>query len=423
MTESERTADEHLAEVDPRTRPGRLGLSPNLWRVAAVIAIAQFSTSLWKWEFGIFLEETLLFEPWQLGVVFSVATLTGLLSSGFAGYIADFIGRRWTIAMGFIPVTIGLITLSYFPIWPIVPIQYGLVWFGMSTARLMARAMPADEIAADDGSYPARRLMMVMMPLWFVDAFGPLVGTFLLSRGFQSGDLHLIGAFASILSFVSAVVLINESLGSEVIKKARAGPKIAFRRLGREFWLVTFAMLGMYFCWTSSTPYLGNLSVGWWNVDDITYGLTWSLFSLTAALAMYPASTFADRNLKRALLTGVIGNGFIFIWFSFGSGALMMYAINFFWAIPFVLWIGAERSIIVLSVSKETKGRALGTYDFLMGVFAIFGQLFGALIWELSDSLRVVYFVAGIGMLLSSILLFVVLRHIHLANKQKAEYL
>jgi len=165
------------------------------------------------------------------------------------------------------------------------------------------------------------------------------------------------------------------------------------------------------------------LSVGWWNVDDITYGLTWSLFSLTAALAMYPASTFADRNLKRALLTGVIGNGFIFIWFSFGSGALMMYAINFFWAIPFVLWIGAERSIIVLSVSKETKGRALGTYDFLMGVFAIFGQLFGALIWELSDSLRVVYFVAGIGMLLSSILLFVVLRHIHLANKQKAEYL
>jgi len=413
MTDDEWTADEQWREVNPGSRPGRLGLSPNLWRLAAVIAIAQFSTSLWKWEFGIFLQESLLFEPWQLGVVFSVATLTGLLSSGFAGYIADFIGRRWTIALGFIPVTVGLLTLSFFPIWPIVPIQYGLVWFGMSTARLMARAMPADEIAADDGSYPARRLMMVMMPLWFVDAFGPLTGTFLLSRGFQSGDLHLIGAFASILSFVSAIVLIKESLGPEIIKKARAGPKITIRRLGREFWLVTFAMLGMYFCWTSSTPYLGNLSVGWWNVDDITYGLTWSLFSLTAALAMYPASSFADRNLKRALMTGVVGNGFIFIWFSLGSGALMMYVINFFWAIPFVLWIGAERSIIVLSVSEETKGRALGTYDLLMGIIGMSGQLFGALIWELTDSLRVVYFVAGIGMCLSSILLFVVLRYVN----------
>ncbi len=420
MTHDNWTADEQRRDSNPGSRPGKLGLSPNLWRLAAVIAIAQFSTSLWKWEFGIFLQDSLLFEPWQLGVVFSVATLTGLLSSGFAGYIADFIGRRWTIALGFIPVTIGLLTLSFFPIWPIVPIQYGLVWFGMSTARLMARAMPADEIAADDGSYPARRLMMVMMPLWFVDAFGPLTGTFLLSRGFQSGDLHLIGAFASILSFVSAIVLIKESLGPEIIKKARAGPKITFRRLGREFWLVTFAMLGMYFCWTASTPYLGNLSVGWWNVDDITYGLTWSLFSLTAALAMYPASSFADRNLKRALLTGVVGNGFIFIWFSLGSGALMMYVINFFWAIPFVLWIGAERSIIVLSVSKETKGRALGTYDFLMGILGMFGQLFGALIWELTDSLRVVYFVAGIGMCLSSILLFVVLRNVNPPNNKRA---
>lgn len=418
MTEDEWTADEQLIEANQGSRPGRLGLSPNLWRLAAVIAIAQFSVSLWKWEFSIFLEESLLFEPWQLGLVFSIATLTGLLASGFAGYIADFIGRRWTIALGFIPVTIGLVTLSYIPIWPVVPIQYGLVWFGMSTARLMARAMPADEIAADDGSNPARRLMMVMMPLWFVDAFGPLVGTFLMSRGFQSGDLHLIAAFTSILSFVSAIVLIKESLDSEIIKKARTGPKIAIRKLGREFWLLAFGMLGMYFCWTASAPYLGNLSVGWWMVDDITYGLTWSLFSLTAAVAMYPLSSFADRNLKRALLTGVIGNGFIFIWFSLGSGALMMYIINFLWAIPFVLWIGAERSIIVLSVSEETKGRALGTYDLLMGILAMCGQLFGALIWELTDSLRVVYLVAGVGMLLSSVLLFAVLRNVHPPNNQ-----
>ena len=421
MTEEERTADEQLIESDLGSRQGRFGLSPNLWRLAAVIAIAQFSVSLWKWEFGIFLEDTLLFEPWQLGVVFSVATLTGLLASGFSGYIADFIGRRWTIALGFIPVTIGLVTLSYFPIWPVVPIQWGLIWFGMSTARLMARAMPADEIAADDGSNPARRLMMVMMPLWFVDAFGPLTGTFLMARGFVSGDLHRIAAIASIVTFIAAVSLIKESLGPEVIEKARAGPKISFRSLGRDFWLFTLGMLGMYFCWTATTPYLGNLSVGWWNVDAVTYGLSWSLFSLTAALAMYPAGTFADWNLKRALLAGVIGNGIIFIWFSVGSGALSMYLINFFWAIPFVLWIGSQRSIIVLSVSEETKGRALGTYDFVMGILGMSGQIFGALLWELSGSLRVVYFVAGIGMLASSIFIFAILRNVHPPNNNRID--
>jgi len=291
----------------------------------------------------------------------------------------------------------------------------------MSTARLMARAIPADEIAAGDGSNPARRLMMVMMPLWFVDAFGPLTGTFLMSRGFVSGDLHRIAAVASIVTFFAAILLIKESLGPEVIKKARAGPKISFRSLGRDFWLLALGMLGMYFCWTSTTPYLGNLSVGWWNVDAVTYGLSWSLFSLTAALVMYPAGTFADRNLKRALITGVIGNGIIMVWFSLGTGASMMYLINFFWAIPFVLWIGSERSIIILSVSEETKGRALGTYDLVMGVLAMSGQIFGALLWELSGSLRVVYFTAGVGMFACAVFLIIILRRVHPPENNRAD--
>ncbi|MHA2160480.1 MAG: MFS transporter, partial [Candidatus Thorarchaeota archaeon] len=142
------TSEEIRRIVDSNSLPGRLGLSPNLWRLAAVIAIAQFATSLWKWEFGIFLEGFL--DPWQIGLVFSIATFTGLIGSVGSGYIADFIGRKWTISIGFLPIVIGLFTMSFFPIWPYVAVQYGLVWFGMSTARLMARAIPADEIAADD---------------------------------------------------------------------------------------------------------------------------------------------------------------------------------------------------------------------------------------------------------------------------------
>ncbi|TFG32725.1 MFS transporter [Candidatus Thorarchaeota archaeon] len=401
-----------------RKKPGRLGLSSNLWRLAAVLAIAQFSTALWKWEFSVFLEGFL--EPWQMGVIFSSATFTGLVASIFSGYIADFIGRRLTIALGFIPVSIGLFSLAYFPVWPFIPVQYGLVWFGMSTSRLMARAIPADEIASDEGSNPARRLMMVMMPLWFVDGLGPLVGSILFGAGFESRDLHLIGAFCAILTFVAAIVLVKESLGSEIIKRARAGPKIAIRNLGRYYWLVAIGMVGFTFSWMMSIPLVGNICVGPWGVDRITYGLTWSLFSMTAAMVMYPASTFADRNLKAALLVGIVGNGVIFLWFSIGSGALMMYILNFVWAIPFVLFIGAERSIIVLVVSEETKGRALGTYDLLMGLVGMVAQLFGAMIWEVTDSLRFVYGLAGTIAIVNSLLLFVILVYIKLP-KNRAE--
>ncbi len=394
------------------TKLGFLGLSSNLWRLAAVLAIAQFSTALWKWEFSIFLEEFL--QPWQMGVIFSTATFAGLIASIFSGYLADFIGRKRTIALGFIPISIGLLTLSYFPIWPFIPIQYGLVWFGMSSSRLMSRAIPADEIAADDGSKPARRLMMVMMPLWFVDGLGPLVGTILFSMGYQSSDLHLIGGLLGIFTFVSAMILIKESLDSEIIKKARAGPKITIRNLGRSFWLLVIGMIGFVFAWTMAIPLLGNLCVGPWGVDRITYGLTWSLFSIVAAIIMYPASILADRNLKATLVAGTIGTGTIFLWFSLGSGALMMYLVNFLWAIPFVFYIGAEGSLIVLVVSEETKGRALGTYQLLMGIVGMVAQLVGVMIWEITDSLRFVYTVSGITMLASSILLLVLLMFIKL---------
>ena len=391
-------------------RTGFLGLSNNLWRLAAVMGIAQLSVALWKWEFSIFLERFM--QPWQIGIVFSVATFAGLIASIFSGYIADFIGRRWTIALGFLPVTFGLLTMSIIPIWPYVAIQYSLVWFGMSTARLMSRAIPADEIASDDGHNPARRLMMVMMPLWFLDALGPFLGSILLNAGFQSSNLHGLAAIISMATFLSAIILIKESLGTDVRKKARSGPKISIRQLGRDYWLLALGMIGFSFSWSLSIQYLGNLCVGPWNVDAITYGLTWSLFSLTSAFIMYPASTLTDRNLKGSLIVGVFGNAIIFLWFSIGSGAIMMYLINFVWAIPFVFWIGAERSIIVLVVSEETKGRALGTYDLLMGIVGMFGQLFGAMIWELTDSLRAVWATAGIGMLISCFILLILLRYI-----------
>ena len=415
----EDSSDSDLFEQTRRennARPGRLGLSSNLWRLAAVLAIAQFSTALWKWEFSVFLEGFL--EPWQMGVVFSTATFTGLIASVFSGYIADFIGRRWTIALGFIPVSIGLLTLSYFPIWPFIPIQYGLVWFGMSTSRLMARAIPADEIASDEGSNPARRLMMVMMPLWFVDGLGPLTGSLLFGLGYQSGDLHLIGAVMAIVTFLVSITLIRESLGSEIIRKAREGPKIAIRKLGRSYWLFALAMVGFTFSWMMSIPLVGNLCVGPWGVDKITYGLTWSLFSITAAIIMYPASLVTDRNLKAAMVAGTVGNGLILLWFSLGSGAVMMYLLNFIWAIPFVLYIGAERSIIVLIVSEETKGRALGTYDLMVGVVGMTAQLVGAIIWEITDSIRFVYSIAGVTALVSSLLLIAILIHIKLPKKE-----
>ncbi|MHA1905232.1 MAG: hypothetical protein ACW977_14865 [Candidatus Thorarchaeota archaeon] len=385
--------------AEPRvefTKKMLLGLTPNLWRLALVLAVAQFSIGLWKWQYGIYLET--IIEPWQMGLTFSVGMFAALFGNFFSGTIADFIGRKRTLASAFIPIVIGLITLSIFPVWPLIPLQWGLIWYGANNIRIMSRAIPADEIAADAGRKPARKLMMVMMPMWFVDGVSPLLGAFLLSIGFRPADLHQIAAVGAMVAFVVTILVVKESLASEIIQKAKAGPKLSFRDLGGNFWKLAVGMVTFIFFYASAIQYLGNLSVNEWAVDTVTYGM------------MYPLSLLADKNLKASLVAAVAGQGIAFLSFGLGSGVALMFLINIFWAMPFMIWIGSERGLVILSVSEEIKGRALGVYGLLMGITSAIAANFGAILWEISGSLRVVWIVSGIGMFVSLFILVLALR-------------
>ncbi len=393
-----------------------MGLNRNLWKLAMVMGVVQFSVALWKWEFSIFLRT--MVDPWQMGLIFSFGTLASLVAGFVSGTVADLIGRKRSMAFGLIPVAVGLMAMSYFSFWPFIILQFGLVWYGLSTVRIISQAMPADEIAKDKGKNPARKFMMVLMPLWFVDGLGPLVGAFLLSSGFTSSDLHRFGAVGAIVAFFVVLLAVEESLDADIMEKARAGAIISFRQLGGDFWKLVVGMAGFFFFFASAISYLGNLSVEEWGVSTVTYGYTWSAFSFTSFVLIYVVSGLADRNLKAALLLSMVGNGLVYIAFGFGSGAPGLYLLNIFWAVPFIVWLGTERSLITANVPEEAKGRALGTYQFLMSSIAMVSALFGALLWEVTNSLRTVWTIAGVGMLCTVLLLVPILRSVKTGNHQ-----
>ncbi len=392
-----------------------MGLSRNLWKLAAVMGVVQFSVSLWKWEFSIFLRT--MVDPWQIGLIFSFGTLASLVAAFVSGTVADLIGRKRSMAFGLIPVAVGLMAMSYLSFWPFIILQFGLVWYGLSTIRVISQAMPADEIAKDKGRNPARKFMMVLMPLWFVDGLGPLVGALLLSSGFTSSDLHRFAAVGAIVAFFVVLLVVEESLDADIMEKARDGAIVSFRQLGGDFWKLVVGMVGFSFFFTSAISYLGNLCVEEWGVSTVTYGYTWSAFSFTSFVLIYVVSGLADRNLKAALLFSMVGNALVYIAFGFGSGALGLYVLNIIWAVPFIVWIGAEKSLITANVPEESKGRALGTYQFLMGSTAMISALFGALIWEITGSLRMVWTIAGVGMLCTVLVLIPILRSVESGNR------
>ncbi|MHA1959913.1 MAG: MFS transporter [Candidatus Thorarchaeota archaeon] len=392
MTDTDQSSD-----VIGRRPESIFGLSRNLWRLALVVGVAQFSWSIWGWQFAIFLET--IIEPWQMGLTFSIGIIASILGFPLSGMISDMLGRKKTMALAFMPMMVGLVMLSNFPSWPYIPFYYALTNFGWSFVLISARAMPADEIAQDDGRDAAKRFTMVLMPAFLVDGFGPMVGAMLLTVGFESRHLMLLGAAGALIAMIATLIVVRESLGEMIQEKARTGPKVPLRELGGNFWKLVSGMALFYFAFNLAVPYLGNLatdSVSGWGLDTATFGFAWSAFSLTGAIMIYVASSLADKNVKVGLSVALICNAAVFLLLSEGAGVVSMILLNIVWAFPVMTWIGAERALIVADVSEQMKGRALGYFAVIMNFTYIFGAPLGAWIWATSGSLRFLYFVSSV---------------------------
>ncbi|TFG29337.1 MFS transporter [Candidatus Thorarchaeota archaeon] len=398
-----------------------LGLNMNLWRLAFVTGVAQFSMSLWAWEFSIFLEFDVGLLRWQIGSAFSIGTLAMIIGYAASGIIADFIGRKNTMVISFIPMAVGLLGMWLIPTWPFVAIEYGITYFGWASILVITTAIPADEIEADGGSNSARTFTMVLLPAFLVDGLSPVLASILLENGYSASILHLIASIGAVVALFATMAFVRESLDIEIIKKARKGPIITIRGLGKNFWKFVIGISGFIFFLRSAVPYLGNLVVGEWGLTDAQYGYAWAFYSMTSAIVLYFAGTLADRNVKVAQIVALLGNSIIVLLFSVFQGFWILVSLNIAWALPVALWIGAENTIVSGSVSEEKKGRALGTYRYATSIAGFFAFSFGAYIWEISDSLIFLYQFAGIGTLLFIVVMALALKSIDLPDRQKEQ--
>ncbi len=374
----------------------RFGLSGNLRRLALVTGIAQFSMSVWVWQFGIFLEASIN-HLWQIGLTFSIGTFAMIVGYAISGTIADYIGRKNAMIFAFIPMFAGLITLRFFPVWPLIPLEYASIQLGWAFIIIMTSAMPADEIAQTSGTNAARTFNMVLLPAFLVDGMSPVIAGFLLNAGYVAGDLHLLAAIGALVAMIATHRVVRESLGQAVIEKARAGSFVVLRGLGRNFWIFAAGMFGFVFVMNFAFPYLGNLVVNEWGVNESMYAFAWGAWSITCVILMYSIGTATDRNIRVALVVGTFSTAAIVGLYSFGSTVLDLIILNILLAAPIVIWSGAEKTLAINGVSNEMKGRALGTFQFMMSSTRLFGQFIGALLWDHFGSLRTVYGISSIA--------------------------
>ena len=408
-----------IGTVDSR-QPSRrwLGLSGNLWRLAGVTGVAQFCMSLWAWQFGIFLAGVV--EKWQIGLTFSIGTFAMIVGYAVSGTVSDLIGRKHAMTFAFVPMFVGLLALRLFPIWPLIPLEYGVVFFGWAFVIIMSRAMPADEIAQTSGENSARIFNMTLLPAFLVDGISPIIAAILLDAGYVAGDLHLLASLGALAAIVANTRIVKESLGKELMERAKAGPIITFRGLGKNFWIFTLGMLGFVFIGNLAFPYVGNLVVEDWGLSDSAYGYAWAAYSFTCVILMYNLSGLVDKNVRVALILALWSIAVILGIFAFSSGVWALVILNIAWAVPLVIWTGAENSLAVNGVSNEMKGRALGTYQFMLSTTHLFGAFFGAILWDYFGSLRTVFSIASVGGLVIVIGLTYALMSVEIIKKPRA---
>ena len=384
--EAERPIQE---DTDNQLQETFFGLTPRLWRLAIVIGVAQFSWSIWGWQFGIFLQ-TFLTEQ-QIGITFSAGTIASLAGLPLSGIIADRFGRRNTLVASFLPIFLGLLLLAVVPVWPLVPLFYGLVGFGWSFVLVIARAVPADQMTITTGKDQATQFTMVLMPAFLVDGLSPIIASMLLLNGLEERYLMLVGALGTVVAAAVSFRYVQETINTKIKEKAREGSLIPVRALGKSYWAFTLSMMCFYFASGLALPYYGNLITTEWHIPVVIFGIAWSAFSLTTAFLMYSVSGLANRNVKAGLIAGLGVHALLIGVSGVAGGVMMLFIINFVWSIPLVLWVGCERYLTVADVPEEMKGRAMGFFSVLMSSTAIFSAPLGAYIWETSGSLRHLY--------------------------------
>jgi MFS family permease len=378
----------------------RFGLSGNLQRLAIVTGIAQFAMSVWAWQFGIFLEGSVN-AYWQIGITFSIGTFAMIVGYAVSGTLADYIGRKNVMIVGFIPMFTGLLALRFFPVWPLIPLEYATIQVGWAFILIMTSAIPADEIAQTSGVNAARTFNMVLLPAFLVDGSAPIVAGVLVNIGYVAGDLHLLAALGALAAMVATRLGVSESLGKDLIEKAKSGSMIALRGLGRNFWIFASGMLGFIFVMNFAFPYMGNLVVNEWGVSESWYAIAWGAWSFTCVILMYGVGSATDRNIRVAMITALFSTAIIVGLFAYGTNLQDLVILNILLAAPIVVWSGAEKTLAVNGVSNEMKGRALGTFQFLMSSTRLVGQFIGAMLWDYFGSLRTVYGISSIaGMIL-----------------------
>ncbi len=348
--------------------------------------------------------------PLQYGLIESSAEAINRILRVITGALADRIGRKKPVVVGYILIAVSRLFLTLATFWVhLIPIRM---------LRQIGRSLrdPAREASITDSVEPQTRGKAFGL-LEAVDtigsALGPILGIVILSlitvgainfkKEFSEISYRWLFLFAAVPTLISSFIIfkgMEETLstkrtaGSE-FKRFFDGLKSYFKN--KDLVIVTIANCLLAIAATTVSMmqfYVYTLPKG----TVFVGGLVFVLYSISHFIAAYPGGILADRFGKSNALS-------IAMILVIMSLAALGFVPNAWWAVvPFIIygvfdsiWIASRRAIVADLAPAEARAQTLGTFSFIYGLASMVSPFFfGALAQNLS--FRAAFLIcAGIG--------------------------
>ncbi len=309
------------------------------------------------------------------GFVLGVAGLGNVLGNTVGGYLADKIGRRWTIVLSAVPTAAMTATVPFLGPFPILVAVVGLIGVTSQIYRPAAAAVLLDSVTTTQQRLAAFAVFRFAMNIGA--ALGGVIGGVLASTSYV--ELFLGNAAACLLFGVVVAVLLRDAPQPRSDEQdAQADRAVGYRQALADRALVRFLLMTFVgeFVYIQSTVGL-PLHVSDIGLSARDFGLLIGLNGLVVLVLELPTTAAVSRYRPEYVLAIgnlLIGAGLALTGFMNGMGLL---------AATVLIWTLGEMmssSVAAAYLGGLTPPRMAGRYQGLYGAAYTVGTGAGPLI-------------------------------------------
>ncbi|MBT2420968.1 MFS transporter [Streptomyces sp. ISL-22] len=326
------------------------------------------------------------YSPGAAGLVLGSAGLGNVLGSALGGYLADRLGRRWTIALS------GVTTAALTAVIPVLDtlamniVVVGLVGTASQLYRPAAAALLTDCVTTNQQRVAAFAVFRFAMNLGA--AAGGFLGGWLAANSYT--ELFLGNAAACLLFGVIAVLLLRDvPHGASDEREDTSGPTeqgsyrlaLADRRL-RRFLLMTVVAELVYIQSTVGLP----LHVTSSGLTEADFGLLIGLNGVLVLVCELPiAGLVVKRRATHVLAWGNLATGVGLALTGFATDMIWLAATVVLWSIGEMMYSSVANAYLGGLSPAGMVGRYQGLYSAAFTLGTGVGPLIGAAIYAYNE--------------------------------------